>query len=157
MSIELCFFLMASLKESKNCHIVIVPYPGRGHINPMFTLCNQLTSSSSCAHNNVSFTIILTEEWVSLIDPIDKPANVKFASIPNVLPLEHIRGGDNEGFLHAVYTKMEEPVERVFDTLECTPNVIVADCCAYTYCVLMMKNNIICYSMKVCNRWLKKE
>ncbi|XP_021725033.1 UDP-glycosyltransferase 87A2-like [Chenopodium quinoa] len=120
---------MASLQTitSKNCHIVIVPYPGRGHINPMFTLCNQLVSSPSGTNLNISFTIVLTEEWVTLINPNDKPANACFATIPNVLPSEHIRGADNEGFLHAVYTKMEEHVERILDALEAPPNVIIAD------------------------------
>ncbi|CAO2815908.1 unnamed protein product [Amaranthus hypochondriacus] len=116
-----------SQKPKTCCHIVIVPYPGRGHINPMFTLCNQLLSSPSRANQNICFTIILTEEWLSLISPSDKPANAKFCSIPNVLPSEHVRGADNEGFLEAVYTKMEEHVERVLDSLEVPPNVIIAD------------------------------
>ncbi|KAL9224534.1 hypothetical protein vseg_000559 [Gypsophila vaccaria] len=115
------------MASSQKCHIVMVPYPGRGHINPMFTLCNQLISSASKAHQPIDFTIILTEEWLGLIDTKDTPIYTRIETIPNVLPSEHIRGHDNEGFLFDVYTKMEAPVERVLDTLEFKPNVIIAD------------------------------
>ncbi|KAH7835083.1 hypothetical protein Vadar_022757 [Vaccinium darrowii] len=106
------------------CHVVAMPYPGRGHINPMMNLCKLL---SSRRHHRILFTFIVTEEWLGLIGSETKPDNIRFITIPNILPSELVRAADMKGFIGAVLTKLEEPFEEVLDRLEAPINVIVAD------------------------------
>lgn len=105
------------------CHVVAMPYPGRGHINPMMNLCKLLSSRS----DDILITVVVTEEWLSLIGSESKPANIRFVSIPNVVPSELVRAADLLGFLDAVWTKMEAPFERLLDRLEPPVTVIIAD------------------------------
>uniref|UniRef100_A0A3Q7F0M8 Uncharacterized protein n=1 Tax=Solanum lycopersicum TaxID=4081 RepID=A0A3Q7F0M8_SOLLC len=30
-----------------NCHILAIPYPGRGHINPLMNLCKLIATTST--------------------------------------------------------------------------------------------------------------
>ncbi|CAK7330431.1 unnamed protein product [Dovyalis caffra] len=106
-------------------HVVVMPYPGRGHINPMMNLCKQLVSKS----DNIFITFVVTEEWFGLIgsDP-NKPDRIRFATIPNVIPSEKVRFKDFMGFIEAVATKMGAPFERLLDQLEPpVPSLIIAD------------------------------
>ncbi|KAJ6777398.1 CYANOHYDRIN BETA-GLUCOSYLTRANSFERASE-RELATED [Salix koriyanagi] len=106
-------------------HVVAVPYPGRGHINPMMNLCKQLVSKN----DTILITFIVTEEWFGLIgsDP-NKPDRIRFATIPNVIPSEMVRSKDLLGFMEAVATKMGAPFERLLDQLEPpAPSLIVTD------------------------------
>lgn len=107
------------------CHIVAVPYPGRGHVNAMLNLCRLLA-----ARDGVSATVVVTEEWLGLLGaPAALPdlgPRVRFEAIPNVIPSEHGRANDMLGFLEAVYTKMAAPFERLLDRLA-PPQAIVAD------------------------------
>ncbi|CAL5427226.1 unnamed protein product [Camellia sinensis] len=105
------------------CHVVAMPYPGRGHINPMMNLCKLLASRSG--HILVSF--VVTEEWLGFIGSDTKPDNIRFRTIPNVLPSELVRAADMVGFVEAAMTKMEEPFERLLDRLETPASIIVAD------------------------------
>jgi UDP:flavonoid glycosyltransferase YjiC (YdhE family) len=110
-------------------HVVAVPYPGRGHINPMLVVCSQLAAADS----TLTFTVVVTEEWHELLDTAGVvstlPERVRFATIPNVIPSERGRGADPIGFIEAVNAKMGEPVERLLDQLmlERKPEAIVAD------------------------------
>lgn len=109
------------------CHLVAVPYPGRGHVNAMLNLCRLLA-----ARDGVTITIIVTEEWLSLLGaPAALPdlgLRVRFEAIPNVIPSEHGRANDMVGFMDAVYTKMASPFERLLDRLAPpAPTAIVAD------------------------------
>jgi hypothetical protein len=110
-------------------HVVAVPYPGRGHINPMLVVCSQLAAADS----TLTFTVVVTEEWHDLLDTAGVvstlPERVRFATIPNVIPSERGRGADPIGFIEAVNAKMGEPVERLLDQLmlERKPEAIVAD------------------------------
>nr|AFJ53019.1 UDP-glycosyltransferase 1 [Linum usitatissimum] len=54
--------------------------------------------------------------------------NIRFITIPNVIPSELIRGKDFKGFLEAVGTKLQAPFEKVLDGLLPLPvNVIITD------------------------------
>ena len=64
------------------CHVVAMPFPGRGHINPMMNLCKLLASRKP----DILITIVVTEEWLGFIGSDAKPDNIQFASIPNVTP-----------------------------------------------------------------------
>ncbi|KAF5446651.1 hypothetical protein F2P56_032262 [Juglans regia] len=109
--------------SSAVCRVVAMPYPGRGHINPMMNLCKQLVLKSP----STIVTFVVTEEWLGIIGEEPKPANIRFATIPNVIPSEHGRGKDILGFFQAVSTKMEAPFEELLDRHEHPVTAIVAD------------------------------
>ncbi|RHN56621.1 putative crocetin glucosyltransferase [Medicago truncatula] len=82
-------------------HILAMPSPARGHINPMMNLCKLLISKN----NNILVTFIVTEEWLTFISSEPKPDNISFRSIPNVVPSELIRGRDHADFMEAIMTR----------------------------------------------------
>ncbi|KAL0417470.1 UNVERIFIED_CONTAM: UDP-glycosyltransferase 87A2 [Sesamum radiatum] len=110
-------------QRNSSCHVLALPYPGRGHINPMLDLCSAIAQKST----DILITVVLTEEWISFIGSVRKPPNINFAAIPNVLPSELVRGADPRGFWTAVSTKMEEPVERLLDQLRPPLAIVIAD------------------------------
>ncbi|KAH7862224.1 hypothetical protein Vadar_001645 [Vaccinium darrowii] len=108
------------------CHVVAMPYPGRGHINPMMNFCKLLASKK----DDILITVVVTEEWHGFLGSSEpkQPANIRFATIPNVIPSETGRGTDFPGFLEATMTKLEEPFEQLLDRLEPpNPSVIIYD------------------------------
>ncbi|KAG5567052.1 hypothetical protein RHGRI_002578 [Rhododendron griersonianum] len=107
------------------CHVVAMPYPGRGHINPMMNFCKLLSSK----RDEILITFVVTEEWLGILSSEPKPpANIRFATIPNVIPSEIGRAADVPGFFRAVMTKMEEPFEHLLDRLELPkPSVMIYD------------------------------
>jgi UDP:flavonoid glycosyltransferase YjiC (YdhE family) len=104
-------------------HIVAIPFPGRGHVNPMMVLCRQLIA------RGIHVTFVVTEEWLGLIKSLDPlpPPELNIMTIPNCIPSEHGRAKDHTGFIKAVYTKMTEPFEELLDQLELAPRAIIAD------------------------------
>ena len=113
----------AKTEPTAVCHVVAMPYPGRGHINPMMNLCKLLVSKSP----DILISFVVTEEWLGFIGSDPKPANIRFATVPNVIPSELGRGRDFAGFVVAVSTKMEAPFEELLDQLEPPVTAIVAD------------------------------
>lgn len=109
--------------DAGRCHVVAMPYPGRGHINPMMNLCRLLAS------RGLLVTFVVTEEWLGLLTSASPPLppNLRLRPIPNVIPSEVGRGKDFNGFLEAVFTKMEAPFERLLDLLDPPAAGIVAD------------------------------
>ncbi|KAG1338343.1 putative UDP-glycosyltransferase 87A2 [Cocos nucifera] len=78
----------------------------------MMTLCRLL------ATRGVAVTFVVTEEWLGLLGSSPAPPpppGVHLRTIPNVIPSENGRAADFSGFMDAVYTKMEDPVERLVD------------------------------------------
>ncbi|XP_031271794.1 uncharacterized protein LOC116130186 [Pistacia vera] len=118
------------------CHVVALPYPGRGHINPMMNLCKLVLSRQS----RILITFVVTEEWLGFIATETKPDNVRFATVPNVIPSELDRAKDFPGFLEAVFTKMEAPFEKLMDEIEVeTPvSAIISD--TYMRCAVDVGN-----------------
>ncbi|KAL4348072.1 hypothetical protein GQ457_17G014580 [Hibiscus cannabinus] len=110
-------------RTSAACHVVAMPYPGRGHINPMMNLCKLLASKKK----DIVITFVLTEEWLGIIGFDPKPDNVRFETIPNVLPSEWLRATNFLGFYEAVMTKMEAPFEKLLDRLELPVTAIIGD------------------------------
>lgn len=106
--------------------VVAMPYPGRSHINQMMNLCKIMASRRP---SNFLITFIVTEEWHGFLSSEPLPANnIRFATIPNVIPSEIGRAKDFTGFIEAVLTKMEGPVEHLLDQLEQPkPSVIIYD------------------------------
>ncbi|KAK8914043.1 UDP-glycosyltransferase 87A1 [Platanthera zijinensis] len=110
----------------RTCHIAAIPYPGRGHMNPMMNLCRLLDG-----RDNITVTVIVTDEWLNLLSSETSPpnlkSNVQLRSIPNVLPSERSRGDNYTEFMNAVFTKMSEPVGCLLDGLDPPADVVVAD------------------------------
>ncbi|CAB4282126.1 unnamed protein product [Prunus armeniaca] len=109
-------------------HVVALPFPGRGHINPMMCLCNSLASLNPAAYNtDIIVTFIVTEEWLGFIGSEPKPDNASFATIPNVIPSEIGRGADSPGFYETVLRKIKTPVEDLLDRLQPPVAALIAD------------------------------
>ncbi|KAF3633079.1 putative UDP-glycosyltransferase 87A2-like [Capsicum annuum] len=114
---------MAQKSSKFNCHIVAMPYPGRGHVNPMMNFCKIVVAK----YPNIFISFIVTEEWHSFISWDKLPENINYATIPNVIPSEVGRAKDFPGFFKATLTKLEGPVEKLVDELLMKPSVIVYD------------------------------
>lgn len=101
-------------------HVVAMPYPGRGHINPMMNFC-KLLSTKFLVVDDLRITFVVTEEWLGFIESSASesrlPPQIRLRSIPNVIPSELVRGLDLGGFFVAVQTKMEDPFEQLLDQL----------------------------------------
>ncbi|WJX63658.1 7-deoxyloganetin glucosyltransferase [Trifolium repens] len=113
-----------SVDDEAVSHVVAMPFPGRGHINPMLNFCKILASRKP---NKILITFVVTEEWLGYIGADPKPEAIRFTTIPNVIPPEREKAADFPGFYEAVMTKMEEPFELLIDQLEPTVNVIIGD------------------------------
>lgn len=103
----------AQVKPTSLCHVLALPYPGRGHVNPMMNICKLLVSRQP----DILITFVVTEEWLGFIGSQSKPHNIRFRTLPNIIPSEHGRANDFAGFLEAVFTKMEAPFEELLDRL----------------------------------------
>lgn len=114
---------MAPAASALPCHVVAVPYPGRGHVNPMMNLCKLIAKSKP----DLLITVVVTEEWLGLIGAEERPPSIRFASIPNVLPSELERAADMPSFVGATQTKMGEPFEQLIDRLPEPVHFIIAD------------------------------
>ncbi|WCJ17878.1 UDP-Glycosyltransferase superfamily protein [Euphorbia peplus] len=119
----------ASATTTSTCHVVAMPYPGRGHINPMMNLCKLI----SIKRPHIQITFVVTVEWSTLISSDQKkPENIKITTIPNVIPSERARADDIAAFFEAVLTKMEAPFEQLLDEIQDSAgssvvNVIISD------------------------------
>ncbi|KAK3019339.1 hypothetical protein RJ639_003870 [Escallonia herrerae] len=82
-----------------------MPYPGRGHINPMMNLCKLMATKRA----DVLVTFIVTQEWLDSLCHEPKPDNIRFATVPNVIPSEKARALWKTGWR----VKGEEGVERL--------------------------------------------
>ncbi|XP_074561041.1 UDP-glycosyltransferase 87A1-like [Curcuma longa] len=104
-------------------HVVLLPYPGRGHIHPLLRLAHRLASCGFVT------TVVLTQEWLSLLSASSPPLppSVCFRSIPNVVPSERARGADLGSFIRAVLVDMGPPVAALLAELDPPPAVLVAD------------------------------
>ncbi|WCJ34774.1 UDP-Glycosyltransferase superfamily protein [Euphorbia peplus] len=107
-------------------HVVAMPYPGRGHINPMMNICKLITLKKP----DILITFIVTEEWYNLISSYIIPPNIILKTIPNVIPSEHVRAQNFQAFIESVGKDMESPFEQVLDRIVKDSggvSVIVAD------------------------------
>ena len=110
-------------KPTTQCQVVAMPYPSRDHINPMMNLCKTLALKNS----NILITFVVTEEWFGFIDSNPKPDNIRFSTIPNIIPSELGRAIDMNSFVEATMTKLKAPFVRLLDHLEPPITVIMVD------------------------------
>nr|KYP72915.1 Cytokinin-O-glucosyltransferase 2 [Cajanus cajan] len=87
---------------------------------------------------DILVTFVVTEEWLGFIASEPKPSNIRFATIPNVIPSEHGRANDFVAFLEAVMTKMEAPFQDLLHRLQPPPTVIIYD--TYLFWVVRVAN-----------------
>lgn len=104
---------MPELKKKNQ--VVVMPYPGRGHINPLLNFCHLISVRSSFT---TTTTVVVTEEWLELIGSYPKSDDVRFVTIPNIIPSEMFRGMDDVGFSAAVQNKLATPFNRLLDCME---------------------------------------
>ncbi|KAK4855177.1 hypothetical protein QYF36_004753 [Acer negundo] len=109
----------ASPPSATTFHVVAMPFPGRGHINPMMNLCKLLVLRKP----ESLITFVVTEEWLGYIGSDPKPDK----TIPNVIPSERLKAEDFPGFYEAVMTKMEAPFEQLLDQLKQPVTAIIGD------------------------------
>ncbi|KAK8494253.1 hypothetical protein V6N13_138568 [Hibiscus sabdariffa] len=112
-------------KPTTVSHVLAVPFPSRGHINPMMNLCKSMLSKN----NDILITFVVTEEWCGVVESEPKPDNIRFGTIPNVYTTSAVyRSGDySPDFLEQVLTKMEAPLEELIDRLETPVTTIIYD------------------------------
>ncbi|XP_057954262.1 UDP-glycosyltransferase 87A1-like [Malania oleifera] len=108
---------------ARGCHVVAMPHPGRGHINPMMSFCKLLVARRP----DIQVTFVVTEEWHGFIGSQPKPPNIRFGCIPNVIPSEIGRAANFPGFVEAVMTKLEAPFEQLLDRLHPPATLILND------------------------------
>ncbi|KAL8140628.1 hypothetical protein V2J09_006649 [Rumex salicifolius] len=107
-------------------HLVAVAYPGRGHINPMINLCRLIAAKSPA----LLITLVVTEEWRDFLtdgsEP-EPPPNLRLGVVAQVVPSAVGRAASFPSFVEAVFTKLEEPVERLVEGLEPPVTAMVYD------------------------------
>nr|UHB15577.1 UDP-glycosyltransferase [Paris polyphylla] len=104
-------------------HIVAIPYPARGHINPMMALCHLLAARDV----HVTVTVVVTDEWRQLLTSGEPTSHLRLHAIPNVLPSEKTRGNDYRAFTDAVFSKMEGPVEAAIEGIDPPVEAVITD------------------------------
>ncbi|KAK7305471.1 hypothetical protein VNO77_43377 [Canavalia gladiata] len=117
-----------------SCHVLAVPYPSRGHINPMMNLCKLLVSKNA----HILVTFVVTEQWLGLIASEPKPHNIRLASIPNV-------GRSTDTFakvVEAIMTEMEAPLEVLLDRLQQPPTTMICDAFLHWAVAVANRRNI---------------
>ncbi|XP_026441391.1 UDP-glycosyltransferase 87A2-like [Papaver somniferum] len=118
VTVKLRQVTMESSTKINRLHVVAMPYPGRGHINPMMNFC-KLLITKFLVKDDIRVTFVVTEEWLGLLESESRlPPQIQLHSIPNVIPSELGRGLDHSGFSEAVRTKMEDPFEQFLDKLQ---------------------------------------
>ncbi|XWS74397.1 hypothetical protein CRYUN_Cryun02cG0211800 [Craigia yunnanensis] len=106
------------------CHVLAVPFPSRGHINPMMNLCKSFLSKN----NDILVTFVVSEEWFGFISSEPKPDNIRFGTIPNDFTSELDRSGNySPDFFEEVLRNMEAPLEQLIDRLEPPVTTIIYD------------------------------
>ncbi|XP_028768903.1 UDP-glycosyltransferase 87A1-like [Neltuma alba] len=104
-------------------HVVALPFPTTGHVNPMMNLCKFLASRTA----DVFITFVVTEEWLRGIESYPKPHTIRFATIPNVVPSESKILDDMLLFSRSIMTGMRAAFEQLLDRLEPPPTVLLSD------------------------------
>lgn len=114
----------AAMDSTAVYHVLAVPFPARGHINPLMNLCKSLLSKNK----DILVTFVVTEEWFSFVGSEPKPDNIRFGIIPNDFTSELDRNGNySPDFFEEVLRKMESPLEQLIDRLHPPVTTIVYD------------------------------
>ncbi|KAI3933112.1 hypothetical protein MKW92_002268 [Papaver armeniacum] len=126
-------------KSVTRCHIVAVPFPGRGLINPMMNFCKHLANKLG---DNIKITFVITEEWLGILESTPMPPQILLRSIPNVIPSEFSRSLtlDFESFLEIVVAELEAPFKAVLNTSEPASCIITDFYLTWAYSIGNQRN-----------------
>ncbi|KAK4274855.1 hypothetical protein QN277_018023 [Acacia crassicarpa] len=113
---------MEEVPPSLKGHLVVLPFPTTGHVNPMMNLCKFLASRTT----DVIITFVVTEEWLRCIKSHPKPQAIRFTTMPNVVPSESHILDDMHLFSQSINNKMKAAFEHLLDQLD-PPTVIISD------------------------------
>ncbi|MED6183830.1 hypothetical protein PIB30_041432 [Stylosanthes scabra] len=107
-------------------HMVVVPYPSCGHINPMMYLSTSIVSINP----NIHISFVVTQQWLpSITKQHRNNNNIHIHSIPNLVSNEPSSpSSDNfKSTVEAVMTKMEPAIEKLLHEIEQPPSAIIYD------------------------------
>ncbi|KAK3198168.1 hypothetical protein Dsin_021583 [Dipteronia sinensis] len=112
---------MDNLDKTKYvCHILVVPLPATGHINPMMNLCKLLASKKP----DLLITFVTEETYTSSSTAIFPP-NIRFSYLPNnILPSLESRVSDVISFNRAIMTKLGATFEKILDSFTQTTHPV---------------------------------
>eukprot|EP01018_Ginkgo_biloba_P015400 Gb_14888 [translate_table: standard] len=115
---------MGCVSKIPAIHVVAIPYPGQGHINPMMQLCKKLASRPE-----IIVTFILTHSWRNIINQAylkegcdafvhahNLGLHIRVAEIPDCVPGEFDRWANFCEFVHSL-ADMEHHVEQLIHKL----------------------------------------
>ncbi|KAK3218834.1 hypothetical protein Dsin_012804 [Dipteronia sinensis] len=110
------------------CHILAVPYPATGHINPMMNLCKLLASKK----RDLLITFV-TEETYTSSSTANFPPNIRFSYLPNnILPSVESRVADVLSFNRAIMTKLGATFEKILDSFAQTAHPVTTILTGYS-------------------------
>ncbi|KAK1583160.1 hypothetical protein Q3G72_021427 [Acer saccharum] len=111
-------------KNKYVCHILAIPWPTTGHINPMMNLCKLLASKKP----DLLITFVTEETYTSSSSSsgtANFPPNIRFSYLPNnILPSVKSRTADVFSFGQAIMTKLGAPFEQILDSFTQTTHPV---------------------------------
>ncbi|KAL4342973.1 hypothetical protein S245_035954 [Arachis hypogaea] len=117
-------------------HMVVVPYPSCGHINPMMYLSNSIVSTNP----NIHITFVVTQQWLPSIITEQQNNNIRIHSIPNLVSNESSPSFSST--VEAAMTKMEPAIDRLLNEIDQPPTAIIYDGFLYWVAGLANRRNI---------------
>ncbi|MED6179594.1 hypothetical protein PIB30_002419 [Stylosanthes scabra] len=115
--------------EHHHEHMVVVPYPSYGHINPMMHLSRSIVSINP----NIHITFVVTQQWLpSITKQHRNNNNIHIHSIPNLVVSNDDEPSPSfdtfiKSTVEAVMTKMEPAVEKLLNEIEKPATAIIYD------------------------------
>ncbi|CAJ1960477.1 unnamed protein product [Sphenostylis stenocarpa] len=100
-------------------HVLVLPYPSQGHINPMMNLCNILVSKNP----DILVSFLVTQHWLPLTTSQAKPRNITVVALPDLAPSANTL----DAAVHAVMTQIEAPLQGLLDDLSPPPTFLICD------------------------------
>ena len=96
---------------AKAAHVVVLPLPSRGHVNPMLHLATRLA-----AEEGLDVTFVNSEANGRIMNKIGS-GSIRFIEIPDGLPLDADRSGYMIDLAKSVMTKMAGHFHRLIERL----------------------------------------
>ncbi|KAK3198141.1 hypothetical protein Dsin_021556 [Dipteronia sinensis] len=107
-------------KTKYECHILAVPLPTTGHINPMMNLCKLLASKKP----DLLITFVIEETYTSS-STANFPHNIRFSFLPNnILPSVESLTANEISDGQAILTKLGAPLEEILDSFTQTTHPV---------------------------------
>lgn len=106
---------------AKNTHILAIPFPLQGHINPMIQLCNRL------AWKGIGITLLTTVSFSSTLQRRSEATSINFETVPDSIGIG-VEGLDEyETFFHHFRTAITTGLPHIIEKHSKTLRAIVYD------------------------------